>query len=206
MGVTERKERERQEMRQRILDAAQQVFVEEGYEKASIRNIAERIEYSPATIYLYFKDKDELFYVVHEMGFAKMLGEMKVLDSIENPLEQLRQRGYLYMKFALENPELYDLMFIQKGPMQALHKRYKNSEWECGFENFNLLRLNITACIEHGLIRSTNLDITTMSIWSFIHGLVSLYIRERFNAFEETIDIEKVMYASIEQMIEMIKV
>ena len=55
MGVTERKERERQEMRQRILDAAQQVFVEEGYEKASIRNIAERIEYSPATIYLYFK-------------------------------------------------------------------------------------------------------------------------------------------------------
>ena len=57
MGVTERRERERQAVRQEILDAARALFIEEGYEKTSMRKIAEKIEYSPTTIYLYFKDK-----------------------------------------------------------------------------------------------------------------------------------------------------
>ena len=60
MGIAERKEREKMEMHDRILQAATVMFLEDGYEKTSIRNIADKIEYSPATIYLYFKDKDEL--------------------------------------------------------------------------------------------------------------------------------------------------
>jgi AcrR family transcriptional regulator len=50
MGISERKERERQEMRERIIEASMKMFIEEGYEKTSIRNIAEKIEYSPATL------------------------------------------------------------------------------------------------------------------------------------------------------------
>ena len=58
MGVKERKERDREEMRETILKSAHQLFVDKGFEDVSIRNIAEAIEYSPATIYLYFKDKN----------------------------------------------------------------------------------------------------------------------------------------------------
>jgi AcrR family transcriptional regulator len=61
MGILERKEREKQEMRDLILNVATEMFIEEGYDKTSIRKIADKIEYSPATIYLYFKDKDEIF-------------------------------------------------------------------------------------------------------------------------------------------------
>jgi AcrR family transcriptional regulator len=53
MGISDRKEREKQEMKQLIIDAAMRMFVEDGYEKTSIRNIADKIEYSPGTIYLY---------------------------------------------------------------------------------------------------------------------------------------------------------
>jgi len=60
MGLKERKERDKLEMKDRILQSAHQLFVEKGFEQVSIRNIAEAIEYSPATIYLYFKDKDEI--------------------------------------------------------------------------------------------------------------------------------------------------
>ena len=72
MGILESKERDRVEMRERIIDVAIEMFVKEGYEKTSIRNIAEKIEYSPATIYLYYKDKDELLYDVQAQAFEKL--------------------------------------------------------------------------------------------------------------------------------------
>jgi len=60
MGVAERRAREKRKLKQQILDAARQLFVRDGYESASMRKIANKIEYSPATIYTYFKDKDEI--------------------------------------------------------------------------------------------------------------------------------------------------
>ena len=58
MGSNERRERERLELRQLILDAARELFVEEGYDAVTMRRIAEKIEYTPTTIYLHFKDPD----------------------------------------------------------------------------------------------------------------------------------------------------
>ena len=69
MGITDRKEREKQELKDLILKEAKAVFLEEGYEKTSIRKIADRIEYSPTTIYLYFKDKSELLLELHKQSF-----------------------------------------------------------------------------------------------------------------------------------------
>ena len=59
-------------MRSLILDAARSIFLEKGFEQASIRNIAEKIEYSPGTIYLYFRDKDEIFHALHEEGLKEV--------------------------------------------------------------------------------------------------------------------------------------
>jgi len=61
MGIEERKEREKTQRRQQIMDAAKKVFASNGFGGATIENIAEEAELSPATIYLYFKNKDELF-------------------------------------------------------------------------------------------------------------------------------------------------
>ncbi|MEX0893041.1 MAG: helix-turn-helix domain-containing protein, partial [Gemmatimonadota bacterium] len=58
MGIAERREREREQVRTLIVEAARDILSAEGLEALSMRAIAERIEYSPATIYLYFKDKD----------------------------------------------------------------------------------------------------------------------------------------------------
>lgn len=73
MTIAARKQREKEEMRALILDAARKIFLEKGYEHTSIRNIAEKIEYSPGTIYLYFKEKDEIFHALHEEGFRRLL-------------------------------------------------------------------------------------------------------------------------------------
>jgi AcrR family transcriptional regulator len=204
MGITERKEREKVEKRLLILEAAKQIFIEEGFEKASIRAISDRIEYSPATIYLYFKDKNELLFAIHELGFEKLLGEMSsAIDGIEDPIEQLRKRGYAYMKFAFENPEMYDLMFIQNAPIDTL----KNHEvWNCGEQNFMLLCETIQSCIDANLIRIKDLNVAAMSIWSFMHGLVSLRIRNRFNKFNGDVDVHELMIQTLETMIAIVKV
>jgi len=64
MGVKERREREKTETREIILDAARELFLAEGYEGVSMRKVAEKIEYSPTAIYIHFKDKDDLFRTV----------------------------------------------------------------------------------------------------------------------------------------------
>ncbi len=202
MGITERKERERQEVRSLILEAAQQAFIEDGYEKASIRAIADRVEYSPATIYLYFKDKSEIFFAVHELGFEKLIHQLlDAVEGIENPIEKLRQQGYAYMNFALENPEMYDLMFIQNAPMEAI---FENEEWVCGHRCFEHLCDTVQQCIDKKLIKISVLGVATMSIWSFMHGLVSLKIRNRFKTFPQE-HIQNLMSASVEQMIALLQ-
>ena len=203
MGIIERKERDKLEMRLKILETAQQIFIEEGFEKASIRAIADRIEYSPATIYLYFKDKNDLFFSVHEMGFDRLLAEMTIaIEGITDPLEELRRRGYAYMKFAFENPEMYDLMFILNAPMDTLKEE---ENWHSGHKCFMLLCETLQRGIEAKSLKFNQIEVAAMSIWSFMHGLVSLKIRNRFKKFNDQTDINLLMTASLEQMIELVK-
>ena len=72
MGIKERKENEKSEMKELILKTAMKLFLDKGFNNITIRNIAEKIEYSPATIYLYFKNKDEILYTLRREGFENL--------------------------------------------------------------------------------------------------------------------------------------
>lgn len=77
MGIKERKEREKEELKQKILDSAADILISQGIERCTIRKVASSIEYSPRTVYLYFKDKDHLLQEIIEKGFEISLGQMK---------------------------------------------------------------------------------------------------------------------------------
>lgn len=183
MGIVERKEREREEMRRLILDAAQKLFLANGYEKVSIRNIADEIEYSPATIYLYYKDKNELFFALHQAAFTKLIQDFAPITQIENPFDKLVEMGRLYLQFAVINPELYDLMFIMTAPIDTLDCR--NDVWEDGHNAFLLLQNVVQACIDMGLIKHTDAEQASLMIWSTVHGIVALFLRRRLSMFGE---------------------
>jgi AcrR family transcriptional regulator len=201
MGIAERKEREKQEMKDLVLQAAMDLFIEEGYEKASIRKIADRIEYSPATIYLYFKDKDEIFHAVHEKGFEIFFGRMEKLAVIADPFERLRKLGEVYLNFAWENPQLYDLMFIMWGPMDALKD---DTHWHCGTRAHDGLKQMVCECIETGKMKEMDVEVASMAIWSFVHGIVSLRIRNRFRMCLPE-DLEKLIPAAMETMLQLFR-
>lgn len=207
MGISERKERERMEMREKILSAATAMFLQEGYEKTSIRNVAEKIEYSPATIYLYFKDKDELFYAIHDLGFQKLLKQMERVRKVQDPLERLRELGLTYIDFAITNPEYYDLMFILRAPMNAIReKKEEHACWTNGENTFSFLMQTVEDCVKSGKIRSNDVLLTSMSTWSLVHGMVSLYIRDRFLIMELTdTQLRKMMIDSLDHTLRILQ-
>lgn len=183
MGITERKERERAEMRKLVLQAARQLFLQNGYEKVSIRNIADAIEYSPATIYLYFKDKNELLFALHQEAFGKLIEEFKPVFTVEDPFERLIKMGHQYIHFAFENPELFDLMFIMTAPLEALECH--NDMWDEGRRAFDLLIRAVQACIDAGVFKNKDAELMALMIWSMVHGLSALFLRKRMTIFSE---------------------
>ena len=176
MGVTERKEREKQKMRSSILDAAMKLFLKEGFNKVSLRKIASEIEYSPATVYNYFKDKDEILYALHNLAFNKFYEELSKACNIKNPMKRLKKLGTLYVNFALYNPQHYDLMFIMKSPIKKVNNE---EDWAMGFKSFQIIKDCVTDCINEGYFKKGNIDTAAFSMWSYVHGIVSLIIRKR---------------------------
>lgn len=189
MGVVERKEREKEEMRQRILAAAQKLFLSKGFEKTSIRNIADAIEYSPGTIYLYFKDKNDLLFALHQMAFEVMINELSDVGEQPTALDALVQMGRQYVKFALENPEKYDLMFLMIAPIESLE--CNEDIWDDGKQALDLLKMMIEACKLEGYFSKDRTDDLALMIWSTMHGMVTIYGRRRMSMFKETTEENK---------------
>ncbi len=94
-----KKHTDREEKRKLILDTARTIFLEKGYNLSSIRNIAEKINCSPGTIYLYFKNKAEIFHALHDEGFNMLLNMAKPLEHVSDPFERLKAIGRIYLGF-----------------------------------------------------------------------------------------------------------
>lgn len=110
MGIAERKEREKQELRTRIIETTAKILIEEGYEKTTIRKVADAIEYSPRTVYLYFRDKDSLLMEIIEDGFAATLekrSEIKESLDYSKPAQIFGVQVMNNIQTALSSPKLY---------------------------------------------------------------------------------------------------
>jgi AcrR family transcriptional regulator len=192
MGIEERKQRDKEHMRRLILDAAREIFLEKGYYQASIRNIADKIEYSPGTIYLYFKEKDDIFHELHNEAFSQLLQQMAPLRAVQNPFERLIAMGRIYMEFALKNKDLYDLMFIMNAPMNMLQDA---CDWHMGDRVFDNLVQTINDCQQQGRMQGKNALDLAFVIWSGLHGMCALYCRNRIGVME---NISQVPVAEVE--------
>src|SRR2546430_12864386 len=114
-AIRHRQAYEKQALRQAILTAAGELFLEQGYERFSLRKVAERIGYSPTTIYLYFHNKDDLLFTVVDEGFVRFGQQLAAAaESQEDSWERIIALGRAYITFALQNPVYYQLMFLQR--------------------------------------------------------------------------------------------
>lgn len=201
MGIQERKEKQKAELKQLILDASVKLFSEHGYNGVSMRKIADIIEYSPTTVYLYYKDKNEILFELHELGFQKLVEYTKGLDEIKNPLVRLYKLGENYIRFGMENPEYYDLMFLLPAPMEFIDKQVEYCNWEGGDNTFGYLKSILQECMDKDLIKKWELNSMAMAVWSVVHGLVSLYNRKRLEKVSDEKDILDTIHRSLNWVI-----
>ncbi|MEW6050226.1 MAG: TetR/AcrR family transcriptional regulator [Candidatus Zixiibacteriota bacterium] len=163
-------------MHDAIVSAAVELFLTEGYEQTSIRKIAEKIEYTPGAIYSYFKDKDEILFEIHLRGFEKLFEQLRPALEGVDPLDRLYRIGKLYIDFALQNPQYYDLMFIGLSMARSIKEK---QEWESGEGAYGVLRQIVGECIEKKLLPAGDVDAAAYTFWSMVHGMVSLVLRGR---------------------------
>jgi AcrR family transcriptional regulator len=199
MTIAERKNKEKEEMSKRILDGARRVFLKNGYERTSMRNIAEEINYSPGTLYFYFKDKGEIFNKLHEEGFRLLLAKCKVLDNVADPFERLKAVGKTFIQFATENKDYYNLMFLVDEADD-----YKKGGLNVATDAINHLAATIKACQENGHFKDMKTDYLTFMILSSIHGICALFCKDRTQNFKDhtTDDLIKNGYECFTMMLE----
>jgi AcrR family transcriptional regulator len=170
----ERREQGKLELRQTILGAAVKLFEEKGYEGFSLRQVAEEIGYTPTTIYLYFKDKDDLLLNVVYEGF-KLFGESLEAgyQSSQDVLERFRAVGWAYFDFAMNNPVHYRLMFMQRG--EFLQTQPPDG-YSSVIDSFGVIQRVIAEGIEAGVMQGGDVRTLSTLIWANVHGVVSLIL------------------------------
>jgi AcrR family transcriptional regulator len=175
VGLT-RKQKEREDLRRLILDTAGELFTSEGYENVSMRKIAERIDYSPTTIYLYFRDKEELLREVCDNTFSRLADEIRrSYDGALTPLERLRRGLLTYIRFGLANPHHYEVVFISS-KVKFMDPNAYSFEGSMGQQAFELLSASVRECATNGDIRISDVAVTAQTLWAGIHGVTSLLI------------------------------
>jgi len=177
MGTAERRARQKASLRGEILDAARRMFAEDGFEAVSMRRLAERIEYSPTTIYLYFEDKAELFHAVCDETFGKLVRRLERQRRLHagDPVGGLRAGLREYIDFGLKHPEHYTVTFMQ---------RLKGEDagafaGSAGEQAFTILREAVAACIEAGRFRPVHPEVAAQVLWMSVHGLVALLVAKK---------------------------
>ena len=182
MGIKERQERDREAVRQSILDAARELFIKDGFEQVSIRKIAERVEYSPAAIYGYFPSKDDIFFALAEDGFRLMYGDQRSLDALDElpPLERVRRLFWRFYVFSCEHPEYFSLMFVDRS-VPRIGREYERLKF--AREGKQLLLSHIAAAVDCGdLPSTTSLEAVLHVVSCGLVGVAAMRLSDRLPA------------------------
>lgn len=170
MGVTERRLRQKEEVRSAILTTAWQMVKKEGWQSLSIRKIADAIEYSVPVIYDYFENKEAILFEFAKEGFSMLSKKMKTAkEKHEDPAEQITAMADAYWNFAFKNKEHYQLMF---GLGMAGCDVEKCLPEKVEFRNLVLEPIN-TILLKHKRT-DVNACLKYHTLWSVMHGLVSI--------------------------------
>ena len=182
MGITDRKLRQKEEVRTSILDTAWEIVVTEGWPSFSIRKVADAIEYSVPVIYSHFENKEAILLEFNKKGFQLLVDALTAAKAMAiQPADQIRAMGKAYWNFAFSNKEYYQLMFglgipscDSAGKIPALG-------------DFNQVIISsIVAMVASEKTPTFNPWLKYQSFWSMLHGLVSINMvaPDRVNAEE----------------------
>jgi len=164
------RQRRKEELRERILDAARALFVKVGYEAFSMRKLAEKVGCSAGNLYLYFESQEHLFRCLVDDSFAELERELRAaLTSKHDPVTQLRRGMHAYIDFGLRHPDAYRIAFLVVRPRQhgAIDPH----------ASFKTLRTAVSACVAARRFRKVDVELASQALWTALHGVTSLLVQ-----------------------------
>jgi AcrR family transcriptional regulator len=189
MGTIERRQRERANTRDKILDAARKMFVGVGYEATTMRAIAAQIEYTPTAIYHHFRSKEALLTELCAQDFRALAQAFQRIERVEDPVVRIDRIGAAYVDFALDYPMHYQLMFMTPRPPLDPDETGL-SRGDPTEDAYAFLRDTVTEAIVAGRLRPEfqDPDEVAQMLWATVHGIVSIRIAKEHDSWIEFAD------------------
>ncbi|WP_437953698.1 TetR/AcrR family transcriptional regulator [Sorangium sp. So ce296] len=168
----QRREQQKENLRGAILAAAGELFLEQGYEAFSMRQVAERIGYSATTIYRYYENKDDLLFAIVHEGFTEFQRTLvAAAESTADPIERMVALGAAYVRFGMQNPVHYRLMFMQRFDF-VFDQRKEQQQPMVG--SFDVLQKAVASAMDAGAIERGDVERHSQVVWALVHGITSL--------------------------------
>jgi AcrR family transcriptional regulator len=158
-----------------ILAAARALFLEHGVENVTTRQIAARVGISQTALYVYFKSKEEMLDRLVDAALRKLGAALDAVNvRCADPIEFLRANFREYIRFGLEHPDEYRLVFmLRDGRRKATAKAHSHNP--IGDALFDALKTRIEQGVAAGKLRCLKTGLAAaQSVWAAIHGLVAL--------------------------------
>ena len=175
MGIKERRDREKQELRSKILDVAREMFAQDGFAAVTMRELAKRIEYSPASIYLHFKDKEALIAELCASDLAVIDAQLDALAATTgDAVERVRASSLAFVKFALAHPAQYQVLFMMQKPTPngeaALVDPYRGA--------YEKMRVVFDELVQDGRLKArfSDADLAAQTYFCGLHGVIAFAI------------------------------
>ncbi len=167
------------DLRVQTLDVARRLIAERGYRDVSMRDIASAVGCSVSTLYFHFTNRDALIHTLIDEGFERWYEELQALGERHvDPLERLERIARTYVEFGLENPEMYEIMFLfhsrsmERLPRELFRRIRRSLDFTAD---------TIRACVGEQLLSADESRPLAAAIWATLHGVVSTLLTERLD-------------------------
>jgi len=178
MAAPDRREQQRLEMRDKILNAARELLLADGIPGFTMRKLADRVGYTPTALYYHFEDKDAVLQALMDADCTALRKGLDRAGKVKDPIARLRVMGAAYIDFALKNPDIYTFMMLLHRGADVVLDPDNIRRGDPAQDGYAFLRQAAADGIAAGRFRRefTDPDQLAQIIWSGVHGLVSLHL------------------------------
>ncbi len=201
MGLKERRQKEKNQRKKQILEAARSILYESGLQAASITRIASLAELGVGTIYSYYQSKEEIFIALQQQGLELLCAKLRTIDdTAAAPVEKLKQYAMAYLDFSQNNREYYDIInYFLASPEVMFSRPLKDRIDRKGNNILQVVAGTIEAGIQAGIFVDVDAVRYAMILWATLQGMLQL--RKMKNTLLKGEDYEDLYEASVKNFI-----
>ncbi|MBV9750638.1 MAG: TetR/AcrR family transcriptional regulator [Acetobacteraceae bacterium] len=160
-----------------VLAAAKRLFLEEGYEHATMRRIAAEVGVSAAALYGYFPDKEAILRAIAEVTFSELLVRLEESQRGDAlPLERFKAGLRAYVAFGLARPDEYRLTFLAKMITPERRADACPDGIDAADRSFAILERGITELMDAGVFAPGDTVAVAEAMWACLHGTTALLL------------------------------